>query len=167
MYTLLYLKWITNKALLYSTGNSAQCYVTAWMGGEFEGEWIYRYKWPSLLTIHLKVTLLSATLQHKIKSLKKNFKRERVCMSREVMKVFAPSLRYLWDVLVERPIWLKLTEVLNEPVHRRGKDLRTACNVTEIIKTETVFTPKSDSKSLIFPVLHTAKKTFIHTWSMA
>ena len=29
MYTLLYLKWITNKDLLYSTGNSAQCYVTA------------------------------------------------------------------------------------------------------------------------------------------
>ena len=25
MYTLLYLKWITNKDLLYSTGNSAQC----------------------------------------------------------------------------------------------------------------------------------------------
>ena len=28
MYTLLYLKWITNKFLLHSTGNSAQCYVT-------------------------------------------------------------------------------------------------------------------------------------------
>ena len=27
-YTLLYLKWITNKYLLYSTGNSAQYYVT-------------------------------------------------------------------------------------------------------------------------------------------
>jgi len=36
-WTLLYLKWITNKDLLYSTGNSAQCYVAAWMGGEFEG----------------------------------------------------------------------------------------------------------------------------------
>ena len=34
-YTLLYLKGITNKDLLYSTGNSAQCYVAAWMGGEF------------------------------------------------------------------------------------------------------------------------------------
>ena len=34
-YTLLYLKRITNKDLLYSTGNSAQCYVAAWMGGEF------------------------------------------------------------------------------------------------------------------------------------
>ena len=28
MYTLLYLKWITNKDLLHSTGNSAQYYVT-------------------------------------------------------------------------------------------------------------------------------------------
>ena len=28
MYTLLYLKWITNKDLLYNTGNSAQYYVT-------------------------------------------------------------------------------------------------------------------------------------------
>ena len=33
MYTLLYLKWITNKDLPYSTWNSAQCYVAAWMGG--------------------------------------------------------------------------------------------------------------------------------------
>ena len=32
MYMLLYLKMITNKDLLYSTGNSAQCYVAAWMG---------------------------------------------------------------------------------------------------------------------------------------
>ena len=28
MYTLLYLKWITNKYLLYSTGNSTQYYLT-------------------------------------------------------------------------------------------------------------------------------------------
>ena len=37
-YTLLYLKWITNKGLLYSTGNSAQCYVAALVGEEFRGE---------------------------------------------------------------------------------------------------------------------------------
>ena len=28
MYTLLYLKWITNKDLLYSSGNSDQYYIT-------------------------------------------------------------------------------------------------------------------------------------------
>ena len=38
MYRLLYLKWITNKDLLYSTWNSVQRYVAAWMGGEFGGE---------------------------------------------------------------------------------------------------------------------------------
>ena len=26
-----------NKVLLYGTGKSAQCYLAAWMGGEFEG----------------------------------------------------------------------------------------------------------------------------------
>ena len=38
MYTLLYLKWITNKDLLYSTWNSPQSYVAAWAGEEFRGE---------------------------------------------------------------------------------------------------------------------------------
>ena len=38
MYTLLYLKWITNKDLLYSIGSSTQCCVAAWMGREFRGE---------------------------------------------------------------------------------------------------------------------------------
>ena len=35
MCTRLYLKQITHDDLLYSTLNSAQCYVTAWMGEEF------------------------------------------------------------------------------------------------------------------------------------
>ena len=43
MYTLLYLKWITNKSPLYSTWNSPQCYVAAWRGGVFRGEWIHEY----------------------------------------------------------------------------------------------------------------------------
>ena len=56
MYTLLYLKWITNKFLLYSTGNSAKCYVAAWMGGEFGGEWIRVYVWLSPFAAHLKLS---------------------------------------------------------------------------------------------------------------
>ena len=36
MYTLLYLKWIINKDLLYSTGSSAQYSVTTSLGKEFE-----------------------------------------------------------------------------------------------------------------------------------
>ena len=58
MYILLYLKWITNKDLLYSTGNSAQCYVAAWMGGESGEEWIHVYVWLSPFTVHLKLSLL-------------------------------------------------------------------------------------------------------------
>ena len=54
MCTLLYLKWITSKALLYSTGNSAQCYVAAWMGEQFEEEWICVYVSLSPFTVHLK-----------------------------------------------------------------------------------------------------------------
>ena len=38
MYTLLYVKQIAKKDLLYSTGDSAQCYVVAWRGGEFGDE---------------------------------------------------------------------------------------------------------------------------------
>ena len=34
-----FMKWITNKNVLYSTCNSAQCYVPAWMGREFGGKW--------------------------------------------------------------------------------------------------------------------------------
>ena len=52
LYTLLYLKWITNKDLLYSTWNSAQCYVAAWMGGEPGGEWIQVCIWLSRHAVH-------------------------------------------------------------------------------------------------------------------
>ena len=56
MYTLLYLKWITNKDLLYSTENSAPGYVAAWMGGGFGGEWIHIDVWLSSFAIHLKLS---------------------------------------------------------------------------------------------------------------
>ena len=55
MYTLLYLKQKTNRDLLYITWNSAQCYVAAWMGGEFGGEWIPVYAWLSPFAVHLKL----------------------------------------------------------------------------------------------------------------
>ena len=56
MYTLLHLTWITNEDLLHSTGNSAQCYVAAWVGGESGGEWIHVYVWLSPFAVHLKLT---------------------------------------------------------------------------------------------------------------
>ena len=56
---------MTNRVLLYSTGNSAQCYVAAWiggelggdlMGGELGGEWIHVYVWLSPFDVCLKVS---------------------------------------------------------------------------------------------------------------
>ena len=58
MYTLLYLKWIASKDLLYSIGNSAQSYVAAWMGGEFGGEWIHEYVWLSPFAVQWKLSTL-------------------------------------------------------------------------------------------------------------
>ena len=70
MYTLLYLKWINNKALMYSTGNSAQCYVAAWRGGEFGGEEMSICIWLSPFAAHLKLSQqLISFIQYKIKSL--------------------------------------------------------------------------------------------------
>ena len=40
-YTLLYIKEITNKDLLYSTGNSTRYYVMTYMGKESTKQWIY------------------------------------------------------------------------------------------------------------------------------
>ena len=70
MYTLLHLKWITNKDLLYSTENSAQCYVAAWMGGDLGGERIHVYVWLSHFAVHLKLSqhwLLIGYTQYNIK----------------------------------------------------------------------------------------------------
>ena len=50
------LKWIANKVLLYSIGNSAPCYVAVWMGGESGGEWTHVYVWPSPFAVHLKLS---------------------------------------------------------------------------------------------------------------
>ena len=35
---------------------TAQCYVAAWMGGEFGGEWIRAYVWQSPFAIHPKLS---------------------------------------------------------------------------------------------------------------
>ena len=47
VYTLLYSKWIAKKDLRDSMGNSAQCYVAAWVGREFGGEWMHVHVWLS------------------------------------------------------------------------------------------------------------------------
>ena len=45
----------SHKVLLYSKGNSAQCYAAAWMGREFGEEWIHVYIWLSPFAVHLKL----------------------------------------------------------------------------------------------------------------
>ena len=69
MYALLYLKWVTNKVLLYSTGKSAQCYRAAWMGGGC----IHVYVWLSPFAVHLKLSqrCWSVVFQYKTKTFKK------------------------------------------------------------------------------------------------
>ena len=43
MYTLQYMKQITNKNQLYNTGNSTQYSVITYLGKESKKEWIYVY----------------------------------------------------------------------------------------------------------------------------
>ena len=54
--TLLYLKWITSKDLLGSTGKSPQCYVATWVGREFGGGWIHACVWLGCFAVHLKLS---------------------------------------------------------------------------------------------------------------
>ena len=56
MYTLVYLKWKTNRDLLYNTGKSAQYYVATWMEGEFGGELIHVYVWLHCFVVNLKLS---------------------------------------------------------------------------------------------------------------
>ena len=60
---LLHLKWITNKDLLHSTGNSAQRYVAAWKGREFGRELIPVYIWLRCFAVHLKLSGLLSWLR--------------------------------------------------------------------------------------------------------
>ena len=39
-------------------GDSAQCYVAAWMGGESGGEWLHVYVWLSPFAVHLTLSQL-------------------------------------------------------------------------------------------------------------
>ena len=55
-YTQLYLKWITSKDLPYSTGNSAQYYVAAWMGGGWRENGYMCIVWLRPFFVHLKLS---------------------------------------------------------------------------------------------------------------
>ena len=73
MYTRLYLKWIANRDLLYSTWNSARCHWAACMEGEFGGEWLHVYVWLSPFAVHLKLfttLLIGYTSIQNVKNIK-------------------------------------------------------------------------------------------------
>ena len=56
LHALLYLKWVTNKDVLWGTGNSARCYAAAWREGEAGGERMHVYAWLSSFAVHLKLS---------------------------------------------------------------------------------------------------------------
>ena len=49
---------VLNKNLLYSTWNSAQCYVPAWTGEGFRGEWICINVWLTPFTVSPETTTM-------------------------------------------------------------------------------------------------------------
>ena len=51
----LYLRWITNKDLLYSTRHPAQCFLPVWMRGESGGEWTHVYVRLSPSAVYLEL----------------------------------------------------------------------------------------------------------------
>ena len=73
--TLLYLKWITNKGLLHSIGNSAQHYVVAWIGRELgENGYMHMYgQIPLWSTWNYDNIVNQLYSKIKYKSFKKNY----------------------------------------------------------------------------------------------
>jgi len=82
---------MTNKDLLYSTWNSAQCYALAWKGGEIEGERIHIYVWPSpFAVIHQKLSqhcLLISYTSIQNKKFKKRIKSHTKSLFTTITKV--------------------------------------------------------------------------------
>ena len=100
MYTLLHLKWITNKTLLYSTWNSAQCYVPARMG-EFEGRTdacVCMAESLHCLPETIITLLIGITLIQNIFGVKKIFFREREKKEVSVAKKKRSSENFLWEI---------------------------------------------------------------------
>ena len=54
-YTLQYLRWSPTRVSCRAH-TSLQCYMAAWMGGGFGGEWIHVYVWLSSFVVHLKLS---------------------------------------------------------------------------------------------------------------
>lgn len=57
MYTLVFIKQVTNKDLLQSAGNSTQHSTMAYMEKNLKSKWVYVYVEPTHFPVHLKLTL--------------------------------------------------------------------------------------------------------------
>ena len=101
--------WIANKNLLYSTGNSAQYYVAAWMGGEFGR--MDTYGWvSSLFTWNCHSIAFSLAIsQYKIKSLKS--KKKKIIML-PLSQKFGLFNSLYWPVRHQAPGKIKLPIML-------------------------------------------------------
>ena len=55
-YTLLYLKWITNKDLLYVQGTLLNVMWQSGRKGSFGGKWIHAYVRLNIFIVHLKLS---------------------------------------------------------------------------------------------------------------
>ena len=62
MYTLQYLKWVTNKELLVQHRKLCSMSMTAWMEGKYRGDGMQVYSWLSLFAVSLKVSHFKSVL---------------------------------------------------------------------------------------------------------
>ena len=92
MYILLCLKWISDKDLLYSTWNSAQCYVAAWMGGSLGRNGQLMYVWLCPFTVHLKLSQHSLLIIYTPIQNKKLLKRKSSVFSHCVLLTYLTLL---------------------------------------------------------------------------
>ena len=86
-----------------ATGNSAQCYVAAWMGGEAGGEWIHVYVWLKLRCSPETITSLIVNWPYpntKEKVLKKTFLMRLVVLFMNIIIKKYSVLKYvnIWKI---------------------------------------------------------------------
>ena len=116
MYTLLYLKWITNKDLLCGRGSSAQCYAAALTGGEFGGEKIHVYVWLSPFKVHLKLSQHCLLIGYTQIQNKKFFKKKKMFLGNHRLSVIKNCFwerkdftgRSCSNVMLSQEVWVNL-----------------------------------------------------------
>ena len=100
MYTLLYLKWIANKDLLYSTWNSAQCYVPAWWEEGLQGEMDTYICMAGAFLVAQMVKNLPAMRETWVRSLGRENPLEE--------GMSTPSSILAWGIPMDRGAWLAI-----------------------------------------------------------